>query len=45
MLNESEKGRRDAEIQLANYQKRESAVHQAIDKAKEQADQREKVRV
>jgi hypothetical protein len=43
MLNESEKARRDSEIQLTNYQKRESTVHQAIDKAKEQADQREKV--
>ena len=42
MLNESEKARRDAEMQLLNQQKRESAVHDAVQKAKDQADQREK---
>jgi chromosome segregation ATPase len=41
MLNESEKARRDAELQLSLQQKRESAVHDAVQKAKEQAEQRE----
>ncbi len=42
MLNDSEKARREAELQWQNYRKREAAVHEAIEKAKEQADQREK---
>lgn len=42
MLNDSEKKRRDAELQMTNQQKREASVHEAIERAKEQADQREK---
>ena len=42
MLNESEKARRDAEMKVSDNQKRETSVHEAIERAKEQADQREK---
>jgi len=41
-LNVSEKKRRDAEQQCSNQQHREATVHEAIERAKEQADQREK---
>ena len=41
MLNESEKARRDAEMQLSNVQQREAAVHDAVQRAKDKADQRE----